>query len=257
MPSNPSIRSLERGLLVLRTLSKEGPLNISQTATKTSLPRQTVSRIVHFLHGLGYVVRRKADKRFEISETTLELTDGLNHTSWIRKTAVPAMEKLCREVLWPVALTQARRLRMEIMWNTESISPLVMRSAPVGLAFPIATTVAGQVFLANCEEEQRQTMINAIMKEEPNALKKIDLSKGLLNKKLNDIKTQGFYCDKVPHKGHAALAAPILIDGVINAVIDIRFPLKALGLKDATNRYSDKIMNVAYKITKTSLSITA
>ncbi|MDE0800652.1 MAG: hypothetical protein OSB02_07950 [Rhodospirillaceae bacterium] len=156
-----------------------------------------------------------------------------------------------------MALTQARRLRMEIMWNTESISPLVMRSAPVGLAFPIATTVAGQVFLANCEEEQRQTMINAIMKEEPNALKKIDLSKGLLNKKLNDIKTQGFYCDKVPHKGHAALAAPILIDGVINAVIDIRFPLKALGLKDATNRYSDKIMNVAYKITKTSLSITA
>jgi hypothetical protein len=80
---------------------------------------------------------------------------------------------------------------------------------------------------------------------------------GLLKKKLNDIKTRGFYCDKVPHKGHAALAVPILIDGVINAVIDIRFPLKALGLKDATNRYSDKIMNVAYKITKTSLSITA
>ena len=95
------------------------------------------------------------------------------------------------------------------------------------------------------------------MKAEPTALNKLELSEGILNKKLNDIKIRGFYCDKVPQKGHTTLAAPIFIDGVINAVIDIPFPLKAIGLKDATNRYSDKIMKTAYKITKGYLSIYA
>lgn len=250
MPSNNSIRSLERGLLVMRTLSREGPLTISETATTTLLPRQTVSRILFFLNDLGYVVRREADKRFEISETALGLTDGLRHTSWIRQAAVPVMEALCREILWPVAVVQPRRLQMEVIWDTDALSPLVMKPAPIGLVFPLVTSISGRVYLANCEPAQRRTMTDAVLANDPQALNGIDLSENLLNKQLDDIKARGFYCDRMPHKGHSSLAAPILIGGVITAVIDIRFPVRALSIKDATDRFSEQVMRSAAKITE-------
>ncbi len=250
MPTNNSIRSLERGLLVMKTLSREGPLTISEAATTTALPRQTVSRILFFLNDLGYVVRRDADKRFEVSENALGLTDGLRHTSWIRQAAVPVMEALCREILWPVSVAQPRRLSMEVIWDTDAISPLVIRPAPIGLVFPLVTSIGGRVYLANCELAQRQTMIDAVLADDPQALSGVDLSEDFLSKQLDDIRARGFYCDRMPHKGHSSLAAPILIDGVITAVIDIRFPVRALSVKDATDRFSEQVMKSAAKITE-------
>lgn len=234
----------------MRTLSREGPLTISEAAKSTALPRQTVSRILFFLNDLGYVVRRDSDKRFEVSETALGLTDGLRHTSWIRQAAVPVMETLCRDILWPVSVAQPKRLSMEVVWDTDAISPLVIRPAPIGLAFPLITSIGGRVYLANCELGQRQTMIDAVLADEPKALNGIDLSEDLLNKQLDDIRARGFYCDRMPHKGHSSLAAPILRGGVITAVLDIRFPLRALSIKDATDRFSEQVMNAAAQITE-------
>ena len=252
MPSNYSIRSLERGLIILRTLSRLGPLTISEAAVATELPRQTVSRILFFMEDLGYVVRRKADKRFEVGEQALSLTDGLRHSSWVRQAAVPVMEALCRDVLWPVTLVHARRLSMEVLWDTDALSPLVMRPTPIGLRFPLITSISGRVYLANINEEQRRTMIQAVLADNPAVLNDVDLSEGLLDKQLEAIKTRGFYCDQMPHKGHSSLAAPVFQDGNIAAVLDIRFPVKALNVKDASAQFAEKVMRCAAEISSTN-----
>lgn len=251
MPSNYSIRSLERGLSILSTLSRRGPLTISEAAAATALPRQTVSRILFFMEDLRYVVRRKADKRFEVSEQALSLTDGLRHSSWVRQAAVPVMEALCRDVLWPVTVVHPRHLSMEVLWDTDALSPLVMRPAPIGLRFPLLTSISGRVYLANCSEDQRRTMIQAVLADNPKVLNDVDLSEGLLDTQFEAIKTRGFYCDQMPHKGHSSLAAPIFQGGHIIAVLDIRFPVKALNVKDASAQFSEKVMRSAAEISST------
>lgn len=236
-----SIRSLERGLTVMRALSLTGPLSVSDAAQETRLPRQTVSRILFFLEDLGYVSRRTSDKRFEIAEYALGLTEGLRRSSWIRHAAVPAMESLCRDILWPVSIAHPRGLRMEILWDTDSLSPLVMRPAPVGLRFPFITSIAGRVYLAHSTPENRKRLIEAVLADDPTALNSIDLSEDMLNRQLDMIGVQGFYCDQMPHKGHSSLAVPVFDPIGIKAVLDIRFPHRSLSIKEATETLAPKV----------------
>lgn len=248
MSSPSSIRSLERGLLVMRSLNTLGPMTISETAKAVDLPRQTVSRILFFLKDLGYVLRRVDDKRFEIAEYAMSLSDGLQHTSWIRSAAAPVMEDLCSAILWPVAIARPRRANMEILWDTDALSPLVMRAAPIGLKFPLVTSISGRVYLANCNATQRATLIQSALGENPSALNNIDLSAEMLDRHLDDIQARGFYCDQMPHKGHSSLAAPIMDGSGVRAVLDIRFPVRSLSVKEASTQFAEKVMASAKKI---------
>lgn len=232
----------------MRILSLKGPLSVSDAATQVALPRQTVSRILFFLEDLGYVQRRSSDKRFELAEQALTLTEGLQRAKWIKQGAVPLMEKLCREILWPVSIAQPRGLRMEILWDTDSLSPLVIHPAPAGLRFPFVTSIGGRVYLANCSIENRKRLIDAVLADDPTALNAIDLSEDMLNRQLEVIREQGFYCDQMPHKGHSSLAAPIHDEFGIKAVLDIRFPHRSLSLKEATTDLGPRVKECADNI---------
>lgn len=250
MPHPYSIRSLERGLSVMRVLNVKGPLSVSAAAEETLLPRQTVSRILFFLEDLGYVQRRDIDKRFELSEQALTLTDGLERSKWIKKGATPFMEELCRDILWPVSIAQPRGLLMEILCDTEHLSPLVIHPAPAGLRFPFATSIGGRVYLANSSNDNRKRLLAAVLADDPKALHAIDLSETMLERQLNVIKEQGFYCDQMPHKGHSSLATPVFDQIGIKAVLDIRFPSRSLSIKDATHELAPKVQKCAAKISE-------
>lgn len=255
MTEAPKIRSLERGLEVMRALGLSGSLTVSEAAKKTQLPRQTVSRILFFLEDLGYVERTGSDKRYALSEQILPLSEGVRQRSWITQIAQPAMDALCRDILWPLALAVPRNLELEVMYDTDLISPLVMHPVPIGLKIPLATSISGRVFLANCTDTVRQTILDAVLKERPKALDEVDLSRTLLDEQMRMIKVQGFFCDQMPHKAHSSLAAPIYDADGVRAVLDIRFPLKALRVADATEQFSSQVVDCAAAISSTLISL--
>lgn len=250
MVVGPKIRSLERGLVVMRELSVNGPLTVSETAQNTRLPRQTVSRILFFLEDLGYVEKAGREKRYVLTDQILSLSEGVRQKSWITQIAKPEMDALCREVLWPVALALPRNLEMEIVYDTDPISPLVMRPAPIGLHIPFVTSISGRVFLAHSSEKERDAILDAILKVYPNALDDIDLSEHLLRQQLETIREQGFFCDHMPHKAHSSLAAPVYHQGGIKAVLDIRFPIKSLSAAEATAKFSGQVTRCATAISE-------
>ncbi len=248
MTSAKSIRSLERGLTLMRTISALGPLSISQAAEATGLPRQTVSRMLFFLEELGYVSRRASDKRFALSERALALTSGAVRDSWVGRIAIPEMERLCRDILWPVVLAQPRLPHMEILWDTDDMSPLVMRPAPIGLKIPMLSSMTGRTYLAFCSPDQRESMISAVLGEIPDALDGIDLSRDLLSKQLDEIRERGYVCGRMPHKAHSSLAVPLFDRGNVTAVLDIRFPIRALSPNEAAARFSKPLRDCADNI---------
>lgn len=248
MADGPKIRSLERGLTVMRAISLKGPLTVSEAAIHTGLPRQTVSRILFFLDELGYAERLGNEKRYVLSDQVLSLSEGVRQRSWITQIARPKMDVLCRDILWPVAIAIPRNLEIEIVYDTDAISPLVMRPVPIGLHIPLVTSISGRVYLAHCSDLERETLLNAVLSEHPHALDEIDLSPGFLVKQLNQIKEQGFFCDQMPHKAHSSLAVPVYDEAGVKAVLDIRFPLKALSVSDAITQFSKKVRACARTI---------
>ncbi|MFL2771500.1 MAG: IclR family transcriptional regulator [Rhodospirillaceae bacterium] len=254
MTSPKRIRSLERGLKVVQALSQSVALTVSQAARYTGLPRQTVSRILFSLEDLGYVERLTSGKRYSLSEKVLPIGDSVRKRSWITRIAKPEMDSLCRRVLWPVSLVIPRNLELEVVYDTESISPLVMHPIPAGLHIPMITSISGRVFLAYCEENVRNTVLNAVLKAQPRALDEVDISLPLLQEQLEGIKAKGFYCDRMPHKGHSNLAAPIFHNGNIKAVLDIRFPQNVLPISEAASDFAIPVIGCAQDITN-SLNI--
>jgi IclR family transcriptional regulator, mhp operon transcriptional activator len=123
-----------------------------------------------------------------------------------------------------------------------------MRPAPIGLKFPLVTSIGGRVYLAYCSADQRAILIQAVLGDNPAALNDIDLSPELLDRQLDSIKERGFYCDQMPHKGHSSLAAPVMDANGIRAVLDIRFPIRSLSVKEASARFADAVMDGAEKI---------
>lgn len=248
MNSAKSIRSLERGLSLMRTLSAHGPMSISQAAAATDLPRQTVSRMLFFLEELGYVTRRSSDKRFALSERSLALTSGAARNSWVGRVGIPVMERLCREILWPIALAQPRLPHMEILWDTDDLSPLVIHPAPIGLKFPMLSSISGRTYLAFCSQEQRSSIVAAVLGEVPDALDSIDVSQDMLDAHLNEIRERGYACGRMPHKAHSSLAVPVFDDVGVCAVLDIRFPIRALSPNEASARFAAPLKDSAASI---------
>ena len=104
------------------------------------------------------------------------------------------------------------------------------------------------MFLAHCTDQIRNSILDAILNAYPNALDDIDLSKDLLSTQLNAIRKMGFFCDQMPHKAHSSLAAPIYDEAGVKAVLDIRFPISALSVTDAVDKYSKDVMTCAQAI---------
>jgi IclR family transcriptional regulator, mhp operon transcriptional activator len=241
MHDGPKIRSLERGLKVMRVLSLMGELTVSEAARQTQLPRQTVSRILFFLEDLGYVERKGAEKRYRLSDQVLALSEGVRKRSWITHLAKPKMDALCRDILWPVVLAVPRNLELEIVYDTDPISPLVMRPAPIGLHIPLVTSVTGRVYLAHCSKAEYDAILKSLLRERPSSLDNVDLSPDLLKKQMLAIRKQGFFCAQMPHKAHSSLVAPVFDASSIKGVLSIRFPIKAMSVVDAIEQFAPKV----------------
>jgi IclR family mhp operon transcriptional activator len=241
MPDGPKIRSLERGLKVMRVLSLKGALTVSEAAKQTQLPRQTVSRILFFLEDLGYVERIGTEKRYILCDQVLALSEGVRKRSWITHVAKPKMDALCKEILWPVVLAVPRKLELEIVYDTDPISPLVMRPAPVGLHIPLVTSITGRAYLAHCSDAVYDAILKSVLREYPTALDTVDLSPDLLKIQMRAIRKKGFFCAQMPHKDHSSLVVPVYDASGVKAVLCIRFPRKALSIADAIEQFAPQV----------------
>src|ERR1700730_9209100 len=91
------IRSLERGLQVLRALQDDPISSLHELHRLTRIPKPTLVRILHTLEGA--VSRRLADGRYRISATlSRRKPDRFDR---VAEAAAPALDRLCRKISWP------------------------------------------------------------------------------------------------------------------------------------------------------------
>jgi IclR family transcriptional regulator, pca regulon regulatory protein len=219
------VASLERGLRVLQTFSREHPqLTLSEVAVLTGLTPATARRSLHTLEMLGYVGR--TGRRFLLRPKVLAI--GTGYLSAINAEVVlqPFLQEVVNELGGSASVTVLDELDIVYIAHA-SLNRAIRLTAGAGSRYPVYPTSMGRVLLAF----QPQVAIEAYFERvnlrrltehtetDPNSLKKI----------LKDVRT----------KGYAAIQDE-LDYGIVSVALPIFGPhgriVAAANCSDVTNR---------------------
>jgi IclR family mhp operon transcriptional activator len=245
-----SVRSLERGLDILRLLNRHNGLTVTETADQVDLPRPTAFRLLRTLERLGYIFRDDADKKYRLTAQVRSLSHGYDQEEWLPKIARPIMVEVCKKILWPLTVTTNMGSQMLVRDSTHDVSPFAMWRHRGGFTVPMLHTAAGQVYLAFSKKDVRQALIDQALSEDPQALARVGVTAQAFQRTLDKVALDGYACIKVPDQNHCALAVPVMCDGEIFCVLAVSFYPTAMTLKQAVDNFTAPAKDAAARLGK-------
>jgi IclR family pca regulon transcriptional regulator len=146
------VRSLERGLAVIRAFSEGHPrLTVAEVARRADLSRATARRLLITLTELGYV--RFRDGRYELTPRVLDLSQAYLSSLSLPGISLPHLERLVDKV--NESSSVAVLDDTEIVYVARVPTKRIMTvSIGLGTRFPAFQTSMGRVLLAELEDDQ-------------------------------------------------------------------------------------------------------
>src|SRR5262245_24288896 len=140
------VASLERGLRVLQTFSREHPqLTLSEVATLTELTPATAPRSLHTLESLGYIGR--SGRRFLLRPKVLARGTGYLSASNAELVFQPSLEEVVHELGSSSSVTVVDDIdSVHIAHRSLKRAPRL--TAGAGSRYPVYPTSMGRVLLA-------------------------------------------------------------------------------------------------------------
>lgn len=246
MDSTRPIRALIRGLEALAVLNRRNGATVSEVTSEIRLPRTTTYRILETLSEAGYVYRDPADDRYRLTLMVRSLADGFDDEAWITQIARPCINDLCKDIVWPVTLMSPSGTSMLIRDTTDHASPLAVERFTAGFRLPLLVTASGRVYLAFCQPEQRDALLE-ILSRSTREEDKLARSPGELEKILDVTREQG-YATAVRTRRvseEVAMSVPVLVADRVLATIAVRFSASAVPLGLAVERFVPKLLQTA------------
>lgn len=155
-----SVRAISRAIAVLSAVNRDGPITMMGISRAAAIPYPTASRIVHTLLDEGLIEREPARKRYRVTSLVQTLSTGFQQEDALVSVARPHIEELCRQIGWPVALATRVGPRMMLRDSTHNMTSLTFSNYYPGFTLPIAECATGKVFLAFCEPEELEMIID-------------------------------------------------------------------------------------------------
>lgn len=249
MESTRPIRALLRGLDALAVLNLRNGATVSEVAGEIRLPRTTTYRILETLCTAGYVFRDPADDRYRLTIMVRGLSDGFDDEAWVTQIAKPFIYELCRDVVWPVAIATLSGSTMMVRETTDHRSPLAVERYSAGFRVPLLVSASGRAYLASCQQQQRETLIEILARSTKDE-DKLARNRPELNRILTEVRTQGFATAVRARRvsDEVSLAAPIQLDDRVLACLTIRFSGTAVPMKVALERFLPRLRETAGRI---------
>jgi IclR family transcriptional regulator, mhp operon transcriptional activator len=238
-----TIRSIERGLEVLKALNATPISSLQDVYRLTRIPKPTLLRILHTLEQSGMVSRRLADGRYRISTGLTRLGRKRDRYDRVAEAAAPVLDQLCQKVSWPSDLMVPAGDHMEVRETSRTQSPFLIYYSKDRVGMPVnwLLSAVGRAYLAHCPEAERQKVINLLRKSDKpeNWLardpKRIDEILSETRKRGYGLRDQAFvggpYGTQAPD-GLAGIAVPLIDRGRVHGVINVIWPKSARSVED-------------------------
>ncbi len=250
-----TIRSLHRGLLALKILNTKRKLSVAEMAREIDLPRTTTYRILENLRSIGYLYRDEQDGRYGLTIQVKNLSSGFYESAWLSETVKPLAIDLGKTVIWPISIIAPRNNRMSLRFTTDSDSPLALDYYSEGLKLPILSTASGHIYLATCNELEREVVINAIRREAEDDTNVLARQPERLTQLLANVSEQGYALNirsprSIEPGKTNTIALPIMRDGHFLAALAMRYIASAMTISELKDRYLPTLLEYQNQMQK-------
>lgn len=158
----PGVRSLERGLEVLRAFRPGSALlGNGEIAERTGLSKSTVSRLTQTLLRSGMLQFDAAGRAYRLAPAVLSLAFAMRTGSRVLEVAAPAMRRLAEAERINVGLAAADRDEMVYLESIRYSRRVALRTVVSGQRVPIELTSLGRAYLSTLSESERKPLYAA------------------------------------------------------------------------------------------------
>lgn len=248
------IRAITRGIAVLSAVNRDGPVTMMNISKSANVPYPTACRIVQTLLHEGLIEREPARKRYRVTSLVQTLSTGFQEEDRLVAVARPHLEQLCRDISWPVSLATRVGTRMMVRDSTHKMTSLTFTNYYPGYTLPIAECATGKAYLAHCDDEERQTIVEAweATDNETSRLGLLLLSDDLV---LNQIRKDGYalqarnFYNEEPGKTSSLAVAVQDANGQLIGSLGVIYFVSALKTPAAVSEFLEPIQKTAASIT--------
>ena len=154
--------ALSRGLDVLRAFQpNDGLLGNQEIASRTNLPKPTVSRLTYTLTKLGYLTPVPRFEKYQLAPSAMALGYAALANLGLRHLSEPFREEVMRETGGAVAV--GGRDRHSMIYFGQSRNGLTLGvQLDVGSRIPIATTAMGRAYIWGLPPDDRVTLLREL-----------------------------------------------------------------------------------------------
>ncbi|WKA25800.1 helix-turn-helix domain-containing protein [Bradyrhizobium roseum] len=257
-----TIRSIERGLQVLKALNATPISSLQDVYRLTRIPKPTLLRILHTLEQSGMVSRRLADGRYRISTSLTRLGRKRDRYDRVAEAAAPVLDRLCQKVSWPSDLMVPAGDHMENRESSRTQSPFMTFYSKDRVGMPVSwlLSAVGRAYLAHCPEAERQKIINLLRKSDKpedwlaRDPKRIGEILSETRKRGYGLRDQAFvggpYGAQLPD-GLAGMAVPLLDRGRVHGAINVIWPKSARSVEEMVRDCLGDLQSAATEIIHT------
>ncbi|HBP28101.1 MAG: helix-turn-helix domain-containing protein [Advenella sp.] len=254
MATQQSMLLVVRTLELLRAMNRQPASTLVSLQQETGMPKTTIHRLLATLKNEGYVRSDVVRGIYSLTEKVRLLSEGFSEHETIVEQAIPILLRTTRETGLPFAIGIAEHSHMVVRYSSMPYSPIGPMHTTVGNTHSMLDSALGQVYLAFCNDEERERLIAWHETGELSENEWRSVERGL-RAQLALVKSQK-YALRLPNKQHqnATLAVPVLHERRILAVLSVTtFPSVLIGAK--TGELANSMARVADEVA--CLSITA
>lgn len=235
------IRALHRGLRVLEAINLHNGACLRDVVRATGLPKTTTHRILENLRAAGYLRRDEPGERYFVTLRARRLSDGYYDGGWVSELARPVLEQLAAGIRFPVAIATPYGASMMLRDNTDADSPLAPNVYAAGTVLPLLTSATGKVYLANCDDVTRKTLLDVCAQSErpEDEMARHPL---LIERMLAQVRKQGFAFGRGAGRTSVAVptatfSVPIVARGHLIGCLAMRYLSESLTRPQVVDRY--------------------
>ena len=247
-PDASLIRVLSKGLHLLRVLNEHYELTAVELGRLTGIPRPTVHRLLNTLIADGYVAATPETRRYRATIRVQSLSQGYREEAWVGDIALPVLQNLQREIVWPSDVSTYRDGAMVVRQTTNNTSPVSVVGERVGSRIHVLKSAIGRAYLAFTPPATQEVIIDILA-----APDSLDHDVARDRTRIRDMLAQ------IRAEGHAervggivprtfSLAVPVMVGDICFAALNVICFSSALKIASARTELLPRLRDAADQI---------
>jgi len=251
------VRSLQRGVQVMRALQDAPALSLAELHRITGLPKATLLRVLLTLEAERLVFRSVGEGLFRYRAVALAPTWYRNQR--LAEIAAPHLTALQERTLWPSDLVTRQGYFMELVETSRCMPRITISRDTLGERVDIAASAVGRAYLAFCGARERRSIL-AHLERHPELRGELGpLDRTELDAAIVDAQQRG-YATRVRHlsprlarlggadDGLDAIAVPVIHGGRVFGAINLVWPRRLDLLAGLVTRHLRHLQSTATAI---------